>query len=373
MGRYEWIDKLKAEEYLMPFVVKQDIDYSRALKDKLSFICDDVKNAGASELCVKTVIDVCDRLLDALDKYYKGDIWEAHVIIDDLIHSIDMCEPAVSNINNTYALWGKGEKVNLFRARLSDSMLDFPAEEMLHIPFDLRTKVKSERFSIPGLPCLYLGNTSYSCWIELGSPADYRFNVSPIYIEGDVKVLNLAVSIRHIRNWNDSLNDSITREESDKILNEWLKLLLLTVATSYSVNENGRDFKSEYILPQMIMLACKSHALAGVVYISKKVSEEIFGMVAAVNVALFAAYSGEKKYSKICDSIQISDSCNFAMYNRILMNSMKYKDTELTIQNAPIIRNIGSYDRQIPYYETTFFGFDKYLFTSTKMRCVNSK
>ena len=73
----------------------------------------------------------------------------------------------------------------------------------------------------------------------------------------------------------------------------WLSLLLLTVATSYAVKEENRDFKSEYIIPQMIMLACKSNGMDEIVYISKKVSEEIFGMTVAVNVALFATYEGE--------------------------------------------------------------------------------
>ena len=36
----------------------------------------------------------------------------------------------------------------------------------------------------------------------------------------------------------------------------WLKLLVLMMATSYTVNESGRIFKSEYIVSQSIMLTC---------------------------------------------------------------------------------------------------------------------
>ena len=50
--------------------------------------------------------------------------------------------------------------------------------------------------SIPGIPSLYLGNTSYACWLELGCPAEYKFNVSPVLLDGTQKILNLAVMTR---------------------------------------------------------------------------------------------------------------------------------------------------------------------------------
>jgi hypothetical protein len=367
MPKYKWIENLTIKEYLMPFVIEKDADYMDALKCRLKFICEDMKKAGAEQRFVIQGQEVCDKLVNALDTYYKGNIWEAHMILDDIIHKIEHKSPAVASINETYQLWGNGSDVQLFRARLGESMICYPAEEMLHIPFNLRSRVRTERFSIPGLPCLYLGNTSYSCWIEMGAPDDCKFNVSPIIIEKDMYVLNLAVSIRHIIMWNEKED---MEEDMDNELETWLTLLFLTIATSFTVKEEGRDFKSEYVIPQMIMSACIDHDLDGVVYISKKVSEEVFGMVVAVNVALFAKYEGENRFSKICKDIKTADSFNFAMYNRILLNSQKCKDIELTTQSSPFIKNIGSYNRQIPYRETTFYGFDKYLFTSVEMKKI---
>ena len=181
----------------------------------------------------------------------------------------------------------------------------------------------------------------------------------------DMLILNLAVSIRHIFKWYKELDDSRPKVDTDRELLTWLTLLVLTVATSYAVKEENRNFKSEYMIPQMIMLACKANGLDGVVYISKKVSEEIFGMTVAVNVALFASYDGEEKFSEICNHIKTTDSFNFAMYNRILLSSLKYKRVETTIQNSPLIRNFGTYARQYPYAETAFAGFDEFLFTGT--------
>lgn len=363
MGRYEWLNKLETKKYIMPFVIEKDNEYKKSLQAKFEFICNDIEISGAEKTFVNHVKNISGKIMNSFELYYKGELWAAHMNVDDIINSIPKDKPAFASINDTYQLWGNGTNVQLFRARLGEQMVDFPAEEMLHIPFDLRSKVRTERFSIPGLPCLYLGNTSYSCWIEMGAPDDARFNVSPVLIEKDMMVLNLAVSIRHIIKWHDELDENQSKDDTDKQLMTWLSLLLLTVATSYAVKEENRDFKSEYIIPQMIMLACKSNGMDGIVYISKKVSEEIFGMTVAVNVALFATFEGEEKYSKICENIMTADSFNFAMYNRILLNSLKYKHVDTTIRNSPLIKNIGTYGRQLPYAETAFARFDEFLFS----------
>lgn len=85
----------------------------------------------------------------------------------------------------------------------------------------------------------------------MGSPDDAKFNVSPVLIEKDMMVLNLAVSIRHIFKWYEKLDESRAKEDTDKELITWLTLLILTVATFYAVKEENREFKSEYIIPQM--------------------------------------------------------------------------------------------------------------------------
>lgn len=372
MGRYEWLDRIEKKLYIMPFVINLDNQYREILEEKFQFIFDDFRKAGAEKKILNHLKKVEDTLLEALDFYYKGQLSEAYIKIDNLVKNIKRIQPAIESIDNIYPLWGNGEKVKLFRARLSENMISYSADQMLHIPFDMRSKVKTERFSIPGLPCLYLGNTSYACWVEMGAPDSSKFNVSPILLEKEFMVLNLAVSIRHILFWNDSIEDNLSKEESDETMELWVTLLLMTIATSYSVNEENRNFKSEYILSQLIMLSCKSNNLEGIVYVSKKVSEEIFGHTVAVNLALFMDYNKESKYSEVCKYIKTADSHNFAFYNQILEYSQKYKTVDMTISNSPFFNNIGTYSRQISYKETTFYGFDQFLF-SGELKKINLK
>ena len=52
---------------------------------------------------------------------------------------------------------------------------------------------------------------------------------------------------------------------------------MLMVATSYKINESGRTFKSEYIVSQAVMMACKKLGYDGVAYFSRRVSDVSFG------------------------------------------------------------------------------------------------
>lgn len=135
------------------------------------------------------------------------------------------------------------------------------------------------------------------------------------------------------------------------------------IATSYRVEEKDRNFKSEYIISQLIMLSCKEHEIDGITYFSKQVSEETFARGAGVNLVLFAKYNTGDKISEICKHIEIDDSFNFSMYKHLLP-SLDYKGYDLRIDASPYINNIGSYNRQFPYQETDFYGFDKYLFAN---------
>ncbi|MFW8247620.1 hypothetical protein ACOIDW_27415, partial [Klebsiella pneumoniae] len=61
------------------------------------------------------------------------------------------------------------ENKPLFRVRKSDTPLS-EREEIFHIPFTERQNVSAQRYSVAGLPCLYLGTSLYVCWQEMNKP-----------------------------------------------------------------------------------------------------------------------------------------------------------------------------------------------------------
>ena len=72
-----------------------------------------------------------------------------------------------------------------------DDAKAFKAKDMLHLPLSMRRKTGNYRFSIPGIPSLYLGNSSCAYWIELGCPPEYKFNVAPVVLDGKQKIFNV--------------------------------------------------------------------------------------------------------------------------------------------------------------------------------------
>ena len=133
---------------------------------------------------------------------------------------------------------------------------------------------------------------------------------------------------------------------------------MLTIASSFRIKEEGRCFRSEYIVPQLIMMSCKKIGLDGIAYFSTRVSDVAFARC-TINLALFVEYEDEG--SSLVRHMKIGDPTNYFLYKQLLP-SIKQSDYELASINHPFITNIGKYENQHPYQETEFFEFDKYLF-----------
>ena len=365
MCNYQWIERINFQKFSTPFTVKRDNDYLPSLTNMLVELISEIETNGASRRIVAAVKDYVEKLMTSIELYYQGNLVDAQLIVNEMIAGFGNTAPAVTDINNSIAFPGGGpdcSEVQFFRARLSENVVEFSANEMLHIPFNMRHIVKSERFSIPGLPCLYLGNSTYACWVEMGCPADHRFNVAPIVLDNSQRVLNLTVTMNSLYAFREEVH-TMPEEDAENFAIDLLKLMVLTFSTSYKVNEGNRSFKSEYILPQMIMLACKSRNLDGITYYSKQIPYEGFACTVGVNLVLFATYSGEESLSSICDHLEIGTAFNFSLFKQLLP-CQTYKEYNLRILSSPYINNVGTKSYWFPYRETQFFEFDKYLFAN---------
>lgn len=340
------------EELYAPFRINKDIEYRTDLEKRYNIVMRQAQNANADDESLQIIAAFTTQILASLDSYYKADIAESNNIVFELVKEIGDNPFAVNSVTNSDAFSGnKSNELQFFRSRLGTPNRAFTAKDMLHLPNSMRAKSGNYRFSIPGNPSMYLANSSYGCWIEMGCPAEIDFNVSPILLEGNQRVFNLAVSIRDFRCLNEF--------EKDRV-HCWLKLYLLAIATSYVIKEESRTFRSEYIISQSLMMACKKMKYDGIAYYSRRVDNEVFALC-AINLALFVDYVGE--YSAMIKHIKIDDAFNYALYKQ-LNNSLKYKEYRLRSTDTGYITNIGSFERQYPYRETDFYDFDKFLFTT---------
>ena len=352
--KLDWMyNKFISKELFAPFSLKSDKDYLPDLKNRYNIILNNAIKAGADDKSIMIIKKYKKKILKALKCYYNADISKSNKIIKNLIKDIGNNPIAVSDLNHSCAFPGNNnEEIQFFRSRIGNPSNRYSIKDLLYLPFDLRSKSGNYRFSIPGNPSLYLSNSSYGCWIETGFPADNDFNVSPIVLDGTQKIFNLAISIRNFRILNDGDEDRV---------HCWLKLLMLDIATLYRIDEDNRSFKSEYIISQSIMMACKKLGFDGVAYFSRRVTDEVFA-ICAINLVLFVDY--EKEETGILKHMKMDEPFNFGLFKQLQKSLTYQKYLYLRSVNSPFITNIGSYERQYPYKETRFFDFDNFLFSS---------
>lgn len=170
-------------------------------------------------------------------------------------------------------LFSDFNETTFYRARYNNGNHDFDKNEMFHIPFNLRGKIKTQRYSFPGLPCLYLGASSYACWLELNRPPIDEFQVARINMdagEDTLKIMDLSILP-------NAQKQKLDNEDANISLDDYLLLWPIIAMCSVKVNNEDDDFKPEYIFPQFVLEfiltqdTCDNQ-LIGIKYASTKVA-----------------------------------------------------------------------------------------------------
>lgn len=156
-------------------------------------------------------------------------------------------------------------KGNFYRIRPSNSTL-FTQEELFHIPFEKRELASTQRFSQPGFTHLYLANSIYTAWKELGNPdkiSVIRFtNNFPIrFIDLDSTPFNLR---------------KLTEESKPQSLVDYALLFPIILTSSLRVKNDSARFKVEYIIPQLLLECIRSTNpdIFGVRYLSTRIDTQ---------------------------------------------------------------------------------------------------
>ena len=131
----------------------------------------------------------------------------------------------------------KFDKLNhgdpMYKCRENSKLFHYTKDEMFHIPYDKRNLVGNQRFSLSGLPCLYLGGSSYICWEELGRKDFSTTNYCGYSLKEDVKMFDFL------------LPTAITNSHQ-------IRRIVLVLACSLAADRESL-FKPEYILSQSIL------------------------------------------------------------------------------------------------------------------------
>lgn len=116
---------------------------------------------------------------------------------------------------------------------------------MFHIPMTMRVMVKSQRYSVPGYPCLYLGERAFGCWEELGRPNLSDCLFSQFVSKGKFNVLDLRMPVEV--DWEKDFNRTAIR-------------FPLVIACTMISDDHNASFKPEYVIPQLLLQYVKEYA-----------------------------------------------------------------------------------------------------------------
>jgi len=264
-------------------------DYEENLAKWLSAFLEQVENLTPENSISREIITaspeihmVCDVLRDTVSLYLRGDL---HIAYEKFQKALEVLAPwlqkiiyPISELASEFVRCEQNPTIqfrgHLYRARPmgSDPLATLNLDDIFHMPFDLRHKVSSQRYSVPGLPCLYLGGSLWICWEELGRPTFHNLQVSRFAAAPDASVLDLAWRPRVIAHF---LRCPQGRELSAEFVVGQIMCWPLLASCSVKRRYRGLDapFVAEYILPQLLLRSIRDQKLCdGLRYFSTQVT-----------------------------------------------------------------------------------------------------
>jgi len=135
---------------------------------------------------IPSSIKIRDAVFESIQQYLNGSPSNAYAKLKNVVKS---------NATFFQSLVSKPVDIsylkNMYRIRGVESHF-FDRSEMFHIPFDKRHLVKSQRYSIPGFPSLYLSSSIYTAWKELLCPDLNKIAIVRIEPTQEVKMLDFG-------------------------------------------------------------------------------------------------------------------------------------------------------------------------------------
>lgn len=193
-----------------------------------------------------------------------------------------------SNMMDNYRHWidklsfKYEENSKFYRMRISKDKNVTKLGEIFHISFDKRYLVSTQRYSVAGVPSLYLGNSLYACWQELEKPNLDDTFVSEFNSTQQINILDFAITFNIIKNSLDT--EQLIEEE--KVLSFFI-LYPLIFTCSFKKQYKNANFNIEYIIPNMVLqwLSNEKEHFDGIRYFSTKMNHKNFNSK-GINIVL---------------------------------------------------------------------------------------
>lgn len=203
---------------------------SSNLKIYLSYLD---KTDGIDEKDKKEIAYVCEVVKAIVKAQYKGLHSQAFRKLSNLLSGTAGHE----GFGNVLFVTPLRPKSSLYRARVHNVPKKFTYKDMFHIPFDKRGIVQTQRYSFPGYPCLYVGESAYACWEEMHRVDFDLCMMSRVENQKVVYLLDMRMP---------------NKDDFDRKLVATLYLFPLLLSCMVMVSNRDNVFKPEYIVPQLL-------------------------------------------------------------------------------------------------------------------------
>lgn len=347
---------LKDKIFELPLIQPKNENFKTFITKKLKLFLDKVnslddgiihsdKNYITTEFVKNTQKKIIENLIHCFEEYFNGNPFKAYEKLNFVLRN---------DYKDLYAIINQKEYLineSFFRIRLSEKNYPYQIKEMFHIPFELRNKVSTQRFSIPGFPSLYLGRTIYICWEELNRPSIEKVQAIKYKNVKTLKLLDLTPPTK----------DSNDIDE----LYRFFMTFPLIMCCSVKVKDTSDTFKPEYIIPQLLLQWIRNNdMLDGIQYKSTHITSKVFNEnTELINIVLPVKTTEEngicKKLVSYFESTEVIswNLYQFATGGQIFLYNNK--DAEIVNKKIPKLEIIEG--KKYPYFYSTLGKLEYYL------------
>jgi hypothetical protein len=254
-----------------------------------------------------------EQLRLALRCSFEGQVRKAYVHLESAMQVI------LPDINTlAFKVNGPAGLGTLYRVQRNPAP-ELKAVDLFHIPFELRHRVATQRYSIPGLPCLYLAGSLYACWEEMGRPPFHELHCAALWVKDGKEMRLLNLSNRPGRLAVYACPPGSEPPEPDRLAAQimlWPLVFLCSIKTKHP----NAPFKPEYVVPQMVLQwVTQDHGFDGVVYFSTHVKYlSLKNPMFASNVVIpVKTIAPTGRCASLCDTFKITDPMGWQLLSSI--------------------------------------------------------
>lgn len=223
-------------------------------------------NSQNEQIDPNIIKGICKSIISVVKAYLDGYPYNAYSNFNKLMNRLDRTPLKIysKSIHEQFESNYYHDKLNLYRVTCVGKQEPANRKRVFHTPFYLRSKISTNRYSIAGYPCLYLGTSLELCCSEVNYTNSKMYMASRFQLDRafernriEIKIIELAIKPQDFLEDRFELNDNrkILHHvlQAPKVRKAYLLWYPLIAACSFIRANKGDPFAVEYIIPQLLM------------------------------------------------------------------------------------------------------------------------